>query len=174
MGDNLFDKLDGIDRKIDILLDETEEDDVFLPKDIIAKELLKEKNGFLLQNFAKKALKSYVYGGTESSMKAQKKPVLLKLGLLFLLGVLTSVIASLAAGLYTTYTFFENIWMCFVLSAFFHVVRAKKKYPDFEYARHSVYKFRKNEEGTYIEARIKISYVIFLLLSALSSVLNVV
>lgn len=104
-------------------------------------------NQDLLRNFIRRSKKEYVWFGTINEFNKSKTIVNILCVALIIVGILSTILTSVAFNLYTTYTFFENIWLIFACIMFSHSVYAKKRMLDFELREHSNTVFLKDDYG---------------------------
>lgn len=128
-----------------------------------------------IRNFMMRAVKCYRYMTDWKTFEAEKKLPLLLALILFGLGIVMIPVVSIAAGLYTTFTFVENIWLVFVLIVLFQIKRAKPLYECFEFSEHCFMKFAMDGDGTMRKGLfMKKRYRVFQVLACISAVCNII
>ena len=94
-----------------------------------------------MQNFVKYAKKYYIWCGEETEFKKKKHIALLLFLPLLIVGVISSILSTKTIGFYTTYTFFENIWLFASIFIFFHILVLKHKINDEKLMNNSIERF---------------------------------
>ena len=76
--------------------------------------------------FIKKAKKEYLWFGSNAEFSRSKRLITLSCIGVFIIGIISTILTSKTLGIYSTYTFFENIIIfeaCFII---YHANSAKK------------------------------------------------
>ena len=128
---------------------------------------------FSLQNFIRRAKHEYLWLGTKEDFAKEKKQAILLILASIALMVLTSVVATLCIGLYSTFTFFENLWLLMMLFVLKYTCVAKRHYLDFDYSSNSFLHFEMDGNGVWHDTVYKKRYKILLVLSCIGGLLNI-
>ena len=127
-------------------------------KIVIKNDQLQQKNEqIMVDNFIKTSKKTYYWYNPEKDMKKSKRIVYILFLIMFLSGIISTYLTTKSAKLYTTYSFFENIWLfaaILILIKFFHL---KEKMTDEKLMVNSIYHFEMNRyfylESTLVEKK---------------------
>ena len=129
---------------------------------------------FSLKDFIRFSLREYMWcGNDEEFCKCKETNIILILSAILCM-ILTSVITTISAGYYTTYTFFENIWLILSLFALKYTCVAKRIYCDYDYSLNSFERFEPDGNGIWRPTVLKKKYKWFFILAIISFVLNTV
>lgn len=102
-----------------------------------------------LRNFVSSSQKEHVWFGTISEFNKSKVIVNVLCVALIIVGVLSTIFTSIALKLYSTFSFFENIWLIFACIMFSHSVHAKKRMLDIDLMAHTNTVFMQDADGTW-------------------------
>ena len=72
---------------------------------------------------------------------------------MIIIGIITSIISSISAGIYSTFAFFENVGLIFSILIMIYTVKAKVIYRDFDLAHNSTTKYTQDKYGLYIPGK---------------------
>ena len=67
----------------------------------------------ILQTFLKQSKKSWRWFGTKGEFTKWKTLAIISLLILLIVGLVTSIVSTVCFKMYSTFTFFENVWMIF-------------------------------------------------------------
>ena len=175
MNNNVFDRLDSQDEKIDQILDllnASKEQSAQSPT--LQTQIAPINQKLAIQKFFSLSKKEYHYFGDQETFSKDKFKTLAILFGFLILGIVTSVLSSFGCGIYTTFTFIENLWLILEICLIVHVIHSKRFYQDIEYSLHSYERFEPNSDGLYHPAGTKRSYRIIKILSLIAAGCNVV
>lgn len=113
--------------------------------------------------------KSYRYLDTEQVFYKRKLTTSLVAGASIIVNIITSYFATVWFGLYSTFTFFENLWMILQLSLLIYVLKAEYLYRAKDYTRNTMEKFYNDAYGVPKKGGTKAKYVVLLVLSVIGS-----
>jgi hypothetical protein len=129
----------------------------------------------LLKIFKKKSKKEYFWFGTGQEFSKSKNLLIASCVALIFIGIISTILTSIAFNLYSTFTLFENIWVfasCFILS---HGIKTKKIMQDIDLKEHSCDKFIQDADGTWRDTdKEKKRYKWFRRISYFSVIFNIV
>ena len=97
------------------------------------------------QLFLKKARKSWRWFGSRSEFKRQKNLAIISLIILLTIGLITTIVSSICFKMYSTFTFFENVWMVFAIISLVYAIKAQYKYEVHALASNSPEKYRRDK-----------------------------
>ena len=124
--------------------------------------------------FFKSSKKSWRWMGNQKEFsRARFLSVVSQLTLLSL-GLISSVVTSISAKLYTTFTFFENIWLIFGIMLLAYALKAKLKYHSATLAKNNNYRYKQDQYGLWNPGKEKLIFRIFRWLGILSVVANII
>lgn len=103
----------------------------------------------LLKKFFKSSKKEYLLVGSNKEFNKSKLMVNILFLSLVVIGVLSTIFTSMAIKLYSTFSFFENIWLVLACFLFSYSINAKKKMTDIELKNHSNTIFVLDGDGTW-------------------------
>lgn len=103
-----------------------------------------------LVRFIKTSKKEHYWWGTEKMYANSKKIAYICFICLIIIGIISSVLSSIACKVYSTFTFIENIWLIFAILMLTHTISWKKRILDFDLMEHHNCKFIQNEDGTFV------------------------
>jgi hypothetical protein len=104
--------------------------------------------------------------------KEKRRCIILLLSLLGAI-LLATIVSSASLGIYSTYSFFENMYVVCVVCMLIHVLRAKRVYPTFEMKNNCSFLFFSTREGIFLMGKRKKRYTVFLVLSCIGAALNI-
>lgn len=152
---SVFGKLDAIegkvistDKKIDNLYLELES--IKRHQNTTVQTYTKVSQENILDDFIKSSTKNYVRAGTKEEFSLAKTKVLLINLALIIIGIISTILSSIAANIYTTFSFFENIRLIFTFLTMLSVGFSKKWMKDDELATSSNEKYYQDKNGVYI------------------------
>lgn len=106
-------------------------------------------NQVLLREFVKKSKKEHVWFGSINEFNKSKMIVNVLCIALIIVGVLSTIFTSIAFKMYSTFSWFENIWLIFACVLFSYSVNAKKRMSDTDLKDHSNSVFIQDADGTW-------------------------
>lgn len=142
------------------------------PSPAVAAPQMSEKD--ILQTFLKRAKKSWMWFGNKAEFKRWKTLAIISLLILLIVGLATSIVSTICFKIYSTFTFFENIWMIFGIIYLVYAARSQKIYEVNALAASSSYKYRKDNVGMMFAGKEKVVFRIFKWLAIISAVCNVI
>lgn len=124
--------------------------------------------------FFKNCKKSWRWFGNQQDFDKSKKKAYISYFILFALGIISSLITSFSASLYTTFTLFENIWLFFNIVLLIYASKAKLKYQSVDLANNTNYKYTIDEYGLWNPGPEKKHYKVLRWLSIISVIGNII
>lgn len=177
--DNLYDRVDGVESKVDDVSAKMDSltakiDGLLSVKQTTTTTHQIENPQVVLKRFISKAKKEYCWLGSESDFQKEKKTALILLVALMVAIVISTVFTSIAFGMYSTFTLFENIWLIMMCFMTFYLVKAKRFYDCYEFSLTSCFKFEPDAEGVLRMRTPNKKYKIFLVLTCISAICNII
>ena len=124
--------------------------------------------------FFKHSKKSWRWlGNPKEFAKARKLSIFTQI-LLIVLGFVSTIVTSISAKIYTTFTLFENIWLIFGIMLLVFAIKSKIKYESGELARNNNYKYTKDQFGLWNPGKEKIVFKVFRIIGIISVVANII
>ena len=103
----------------------------------------------LLRDFFKTAKKEHIWCETINEFNQSKIIVIILCVALLLVGVISTVLTSIALKLYSIFSLFENIWLIFACIMFSHSIHLKRRMSHTDLRDHSITEFIQDEAGTW-------------------------
>ena len=103
----------------------------------------------ILKNFIKSSKKEHLWFGSSTDFYKSKIIVYILSVSLIIVGIVSTILTSLAFKLYSTFSLFENIWLVFACIMFSYSIYAKKKMVDTDLRDHSCNIFMQDADGTW-------------------------
>ena len=128
----------------------------------------------ILQTFLKQSKKSWRWFGTKSEFSKWKTLAIISLLILLIVGLATSIISTICFKMYSTFTFFENVWMVFGIIYLVYACKAQLIYEVNELASNSSYKYETDKLGMKFPRKEKIIFRIFKWLAIVSAPCNII
>lgn len=154
---SVFDKLDSIEETQSVT--KTQNDEILkILKDIRNQQVVNQnykinhqpqETGQILKNFLKLSKKEHLWFGTTTDFNKNKKIIYILCIALIVVGIISTMLTSIALNMYSTFTLFENIWLIFVCIMFSYAVKAKKRMLDTDLMEHSNNVFIQDADGTW-------------------------
>ena len=94
--------------------------------------------------------------------------------LLIVIGFLATIFTSISGKLYTTFTFFENIWLVFAVIMIVHASKAQLKYNSHDLARNNSCKYKQDQYGVWNPGKEKTVFKVFRILGIISVICNII
>lgn len=176
---NLFDRVEGVESKVDDVSAKMDSltakiDGLLSVKQTTTTTHQTENPQVVLKRFISKAKKEYCWLGPEADFQKEKKTALILLAALIGTIVLSTIFTSIALGLYSTFTLFENIWLIMMCFMAFYLVKAKRFYDCYEFSLTSCFKFIPDVDGVLRMGTLKKKYKVFLVLTCISAICNII
>lgn len=128
----------------------------------------------ILQTFLKQSKKSWRWFGTKSEFSKWKTLAIISLLILLIVGLATSIISTICFKMYSTFTFFENVWMVFGIIYLVYACKAQLIYEVNALASNSSYKYETDKLGMKFPRKEKIIFRIFKWLAIISAPCNII
>ena len=103
----------------------------------------------ILNNFIKSSKKEHMWFGSPNDFKKSKILVYILSVLLIIVGVISTILTSIAFKIYSTFSLFENIWLVFACIMLSYSIYAKKRMADTDLRDHSCNLFMQDADGTW-------------------------
>ena len=176
---NIFDRVEGVESKVDDVSAKMDSltakiDGLLSIKQTTTEPRQAENPQVVLKRFISKAKKEYCWLGSESDFQKEKKSVLIFLAVLIGTIVFSTIFTSIAFGMYSTFTLFENIWLIMMCFVAFYLVKAKRFYDCYEFSLTSCFKFEPDADGVLRMGAPNKKYKVFLVLTCISTICNIV
>ena len=128
----------------------------------------------ILQTFLKQSKKSWRWFGTKSEFSKWKTLAIISLLMLLIVGLATSIVSTICFKMYSTFTFFENVWMVFGIIYLVYACKAQLIYEVNALASNSSYKYETDKLGMKFPRKEKIIFRIFKWLAIISVPCNII
>lgn len=128
----------------------------------------------IFQTFLRQSKKSWRWFGTRSEFSKCKTLAIISLLILIIVGLVTSIISTICFKMYSTFTFFENVWMVFGIIYLVYARRAQLTYEVNALASNSSYKYETDKLGMKFPGKEKIVFRIFKWLAIISVLCNII
>lgn len=128
----------------------------------------------ILQTFLKQSKKSWRWFGNRSEFSKWKTLAIISLLILLIVGLATSIISTICFKMYSTFTFFENVWMVFGFIYLIYACKAQLTYEVNALASNSSYKYETDKLGMKFPRKEKIIFRIFKWLAIISAPCNII
>lgn len=176
---NIFDRVEGVESKVDDVSAKMDSltakiDGLLSVKQTTTTTHQTENPQVVLKRFIAKAKKEYCWLGSEEDFQKEKKTSLILLAILMGTIILSTIFTSIAFGMYSTFTLFENIW--FVMMGFmaFYLLKAKRFYECLEFSLTSCFRFEPDADGVLRMGTPNKKYKVFLVLTCICAVCNII
>ncbi len=183
---SLFERMDSVEGKIDSQnskVDELNETTKEVLR-LLTEAQKNHKNGTVsqkqndkraaLNGFIRKSQKEYFWFGTRSQFVKAKTLFCLNMVLLTFVGVLATVFTSIAIGIYSTFSLFENIWLIFSIIMTTYGFDWKRRISDIDYKNHSCNKFVQDRDGIWRVSSYKKTFLWFRRISDVCCIANII
>ena len=124
--------------------------------------------------FFRNSKKSWRWMGNQKEFSKARSLSIFAQILLLVLGLVSSVITSISAKLYTTFTFFENIWLIFGILLLAYAVKSRLRYDSHSLAKNTNYKYKQDQFGLWNPGKEKIIFRVFKWIGLISVVCNII
>lgn len=128
----------------------------------------------ILQTFLKQSKKSWRWFGTKSEFSKWKTLAIISLLISLIVELATSIISTICFKMYSTFTFFENVWMVFGIIYLVYACKAQLIYEVNALASNSSYKYETDKLGMKFPRKEKIIFRIFKWLAIISAPCNII
>lgn len=128
----------------------------------------------ILQTFLKRSKKSWRWFGTRLKFSKWKTLAIISLLILLIVGLATSIISTICFKMYSTFTFFENVWMVFGIFYLVYACKAQLTYEMNALASNSSYKYETDSLGMKFPIKEKRIFRIFKWLAIISAPCNII
>ena len=177
---NLFDRLDSIEassqstnKKVDELFEFLKNQKQSQPNQPQAQQPNPTKQE-LIQQFLKESKKSWRWFGTRSEFNKWKTLGIFSLILLLVIGLVSSIVSTICFQMYSTFTFFENLWLLFGIIYVVYASKAQLTYEVNALAANSSMKFETDRLGMKIPGKEKAVFRVFRWLAIIAVPCNVI
>ena len=182
MNGNLFDRLDSLSRgqeqgneKLDEILSEIRQMNNADSAPQSIRQPTKAEVYQTIMQFVFRAEKTVHFNGSNLYFKSEKKATVITGLIMILVGILSAFSAIFNFGMYSTYTFIENIWIVCVISLLFKIGRTPYIFDPILYA--DSIPMKKNYDMYGLPefcGSLRFKYRFIKILASISAVLNVV
>lgn len=124
--------------------------------------------------FFRTSKKSWRWFGNQQELNKSKSLAILSHVLLLVLGLASTIVTSISAKIYTTFTFFENVWLIFGIILLVYAIKAKLKYESGELAKNTNYKYKQDQFGLWNPGKEKVVFKIFRWVGIISVIANII
>ena len=175
----VFDRVDDVESKVDDVSTKMDNlsakiDGLLSVKQTATTPRQTENPQVVLKRFISKAKKEYCWLGSESDFQKEKKTALIFLAILMGAIILSTIFTSVAFGMYSTFTLFENIWLIMMGFVTFYTLKAKRFYDCYEFSLTSCFRFEPDNDGVLRMGALNKKYKVFLVLTCISAVCNII
>lgn len=145
---------------------------VIQPKPIVNTQ--PKSDNEILQIFLKQSKKSWRWCGTRAEFNKWKILAIVSLLTLLLVGLITSIVSTVCFQMYSTFTFFENIWMICGIIYLVYATKTQLIYEVNALASSSPTKYKRDNLGMMFPKKEKLAFRIFKWLAIVSTVCNII
>lgn len=128
----------------------------------------------IIKTFLKQSKKCIRWFGDKKQFNNAKMVAIIANLVLIAAGIVVSIVSTICFKLYSTFTFFEDIWAIFGIVLLTHLFSNKFINEVNDLARHSPSKYQRDEVGMLYPTKTKTSFRIFKWLAIVSVICNVV
>lgn len=128
----------------------------------------------ILQTFLKQSKKSWRWFGTKDKFTKWKMLAIISLLMLLIVGLVTSIVSTVCFKMYSTFTFFENVWMIFGIIYLVYASKAQFTYEVNALAANSSTKYDTDKLGMKFPGKEKAVFRIFKWLAIISAPCNII
>lgn len=128
----------------------------------------------IFQTFLKQSKKSWRWFGTKGEFTKWKTLAIVSLLILLIVGLVTSIVSTVCFKMYSTFTFFENVWMIFAIIYLVYASKAQLTYEVNALAANSSTKYDTDEIGMKFPRKEKVVFKIFKWLAIISVPCNII
>ena len=177
---NLFDRLDSIEassqatnKKIDELFEFLKNQKQSQSTQPQAQQPSPTRHE-LFQQFLKESKKSWRWFGTRSEFNKWKTLGIFSLILLLVIGLVSSIVSTICFQMYSTFTFFENLWLLFGIIYLVYAGKAQLTYEVNSFAANSPLKFETDRLGMKFPGKERAVFRVFRWLAIIAVPCNVI
>ena len=109
------------------------------------------------ENYLKMSSKFHIWFGNNKEFCISKTVIYLLFTMLIVIGIISSILSTKALNLYSTYTFFENIWLFLSFLIVLKIIKLKRKVLDTDLKNNSLDIYEMNKlyywQSTYKEKK---------------------
>ena len=105
------------------------------------------KENEIIRTFLKQSKKSWRWFGNSSEFNKHKKLAFISMLIMLIIGVASTITTSVCFKIYSTFTFFENIWMIFGIIYLVYISKTKLIYEVNELSTNSSFKYETDKLG---------------------------
>lgn len=127
----------------------------------------------ILKNFIKNSVQRYHWLGASGDFYKEQGIAKILFFISIAVMIVTTIVSTVAFGIYSTFTFFENIWLIFTIIILKNIYKAQWKYPTEDFQRNSACSFI-NDNGMLRVNTYKKRYRIFFVLAIISVICNLI
>ena len=177
---NLFDRLDSIEassqstnKKIDELFEflKNQQQPQYAQPQPQQHNPTKQE---LFQQFLKESKKSWRWFGTKSEFNKWKALSVVSLIVLLAVGLVSSIVSTICFQMYSTFTFFENLWLLFGIIYLVYASKAQLTYEVNAFAANSPLKFETDRLGMKYPGKERAVFRVFRWLAIIAVPCNVI
>lgn len=171
---NLFDRLDSIEsQQEEILKSINQLNKANQSNEHVNKQQLSNKE--ILSIFIKKAKKEYLWFGPNLEFSKSKRLVILSCVGIFIVGLISTILTSIAFGMYSTFSLFENIIIFEASFILYHSYNCKKIISDEELKNCHCDVFQLNVNNAWCTTgKEKKRYKVFRIISYIAVIANII
>lgn len=100
-----------------------------------------------VKDFLKRSVKEHLWLGNAKEFSRDKTLSILATSALLVMGIITTIVTSVALGLYSTFTFVENVCLIFAGISLYYEIYAKRRMFDIDLMKHSTHIFKRDADG---------------------------
>ena len=127
----------------------------------------------ILQRFLRNSRKSWRWFGTKAQFIKAKSLAILSWSIFLAVGLITTVVSSACFQIYSTFTFFENIWMIFGIINLVNACKTQLVYEVNALAASSPLRYDTDKVGMKLPRKEKLRYRIFRWFAIISVACNI-
>ena len=170
---SLFERLDSIESQNAEILRVLSKTENQQPQPVSTQQT-NPSNKQLLEQFLRQAKKSWMWFGTTSQFKKAKTLAIISSIVLLVVGFITSIVTSIACRFYSTFTFFENIWMFLGIFSLIYKIKSQRIYEVNQMANNSTQRSTFDGVGMIFFNKEKKKYKVFRWVAIISTVANII
>lgn len=137
-------------------------------------QVQKANDNLLVHKFFCSAEKTYHFFGDEANFNTEKIKAFALLLLTVVIAVVANIVTSISIGIFSTFSFVEDLWFFLVFRLICHVFHSKRFYDHTDYSFHSYQVFAISRERLFYPTGTKRSYRIIKILALISAPCNVI
>lgn len=132
------------------------------------------KENEIIRTFLKQSKKSWRWFGNNFEFNKHKKLAFISMLIMLIIGVASTITTSVCFKIYSTFTFFENIWMIFGIIYLVYISKTKLIYEVNELSTNSSFKYETDKLGMKFQRKEKLVFRIFRWIAIISIICNVI